>query len=165
MTRDKAVTVKARTFIVSGSKELVPVESCGISFSRDRRTQGGIELYVDDSLILRSSDTDTIDALWSLILTYIEGFMAGRSGVLNFPERRFTFGLKKMDRGNILVKFADREERRAALSREKDVLEALTSGAVEFFSAVLDSSPKDEWSYRRDLNAALRLHEECSSVG
>ncbi|MEV6398104.1 hypothetical protein AB0M39_25585 [Streptomyces sp. NPDC051907] len=104
-------------------------------------------------------------ALWSLLLTYIEGFMAGQSGELNFPERRFTFALKRVACGRILVKFADREGKRAVLSREKDVLEALASGAVEFFSAILDGSPKDEWSYRRDLNAAVRLQEECSSVG
>ncbi|MFH9246528.1 hypothetical protein ACH4LK_13965 [Streptomyces lydicus] len=164
MTRDKAVTVKLRTFVVSDSREFTPIEFAGIIFSRDRRIQGGIELYVGDSLILGRSDTDTIDALWSLLLTYIEGFMAGRSGVLNFPERRFTFSLKKMGRGEILAKFTDREEKRAAVGREKDVLEALTSGAVEFFSALLGFSPRDDWSYRRDLNTAQRLHAECSRL-
>lgn len=77
-----------------------------------------------------------------MILTYIEGFMKDRSGVLNFPERGFMFSLKKMGHGDALVKFTDREDKRAAVGREKDILAALTSGAVEFFSAVLDSSPK-----------------------
>ncbi|WP_328381808.1 hypothetical protein OHS81_01895 [Streptomyces sp. NBC_00400] len=164
MARDKSVTVKVRTFAVSNLREFTPIEISEIAFSRDQRIQGGIELHIGDTLILGRSDTDTIDALWSLILTYIEGFMKDRSGVLNFPERGFMFSLKKMGHGDALVKFTDREDKRAAVGREKDILAALTSGAVEFFSAVLDSSPKDDWSYRRDLNTAQRLYAECSGL-
>ncbi|MFE7114038.1 hypothetical protein ACFU99_01245 [Streptomyces sp. NPDC057654] len=158
------MAVRVRSFVISASGELESIDTCDIEFHRDRRTQGGIELYVDDTLVLGRKETDTVDALWSLILTYIEGFQAGSTGVVNFPERRFTFSLTRMPRGNVLVRFTDREVKRTALGREKEVLEALTSGAVEFFNAVLNSSPKDEWSYRRDFNTATRLHDTYSSV-
>ncbi|WP_189545493.1 hypothetical protein [Streptomyces gelaticus] len=154
------MAAEVRTFVVSDSGEFIPIESCGISFSRDRRIQGAIEFCVDGVQIFGRNDIDTIDALWSLILTYLEHFIAGEGGVLNFPERSFMLDLKRVSGGNVVVKFVGRDEKRTALSREKAVLGALASGAVEFFSAVLNSSPKEEWSYRRDLGAAVRLHEE-----
>ncbi|GIG93225.1 hypothetical protein [Plantactinospora endophytica] len=164
MTRNTAGTVRAKTFVLCGTGEPVPVGACEITFARDRRVQGFIQLYIDDHLILGPDTNDTIDALWSLMVTYVADFMQGRIGVLNFPERRFTFALDRVGRGNALVRFVDQEEKRTALSGEKELLEALTSGAVEFFSAVLESSPIDEWSYRRDLNTALRLRQECSAL-
>ncbi|WP_143662725.1 hypothetical protein [Streptomyces sp. CB03238] len=156
------MTARASTFIVSDSGEFIPVETCGIRFCRDRRIQGAIDLQVNDTPILGRSETDTIDALWSLILTYLEHFMAGEDRVLSFPERSFTLDLKRVSGGNVVVRYANQEEKRAALISEKEILKALTSGAIKFFDAALKSSPNDEWSYRRDFNTAVRLHEECS---
>lgn len=165
MTRGNAATVKVGTLIVADSGELVPAETCRVEFSRDRRIQGAIEFQVNGQTILGRDDTDTIDALWSLLLNYLEGYVGGRRGVLNFPERRFVLSLEKKGRGNVLVKFSDRDDGRAALVGEKDVLCALVSGAIEFFSVTIASSPRDEWSYRRDLNSAVRLRQEWSDEG
>lgn len=51
------------------------------------------------------------------------------------------------------------------MGRERDVLETLTSvTAVEYFSMIQGSATKDDGSYRRNLNIALRLHAEFSSL-
>ncbi|MFI1535975.1 hypothetical protein [Streptomyces anandii] len=163
MAPDSASTT-VKTSVVCDSGELALADSCGISFSRDRHVQGAIELRLKGVLILGQDEVDTIDALWSLLLTYLENFIAGGQGTFSFPERRFTLVLKRMPGGAVAVKFTNEGIRRSVVLSEKSALRVLTSGAVEFFSAVLRCSPKDEWSYRRDLNTAVRLREELSGI-
>ncbi|MGW6965864.1 hypothetical protein ACWGET_17655 [Streptomyces zaomyceticus] len=157
-------TVEVRTYLQSDSGELVSIDLSGNEFHRDRYVQGAVEFRVGDVLLLGRENIDTIDALWSLMLSCLEAFMAGGTGVLRFPERMYVLTLKRIRPGNVLVRFDGPVEKRTAAGNEKDVLDGLLAGAVDFFAAVLESSPKDEWSYRRDLNAALRLREECSRM-
>lgn len=159
---DNAKAARVRTLVVAHSGELVPVESCDVQFCRDRCIQGVIEFYVDGIRILGHEDVDTIDALWSLMLTSLKTFIGGEDVVINFPECRYMLVLKRISGGRVVVKFVDRDEERVASGRIRNVLEALTRGAVDFFEAALNTLPVDEWTYRRDFNAAVRLHEESA---
>ncbi|MFJ7126589.1 hypothetical protein [Streptomyces sp. NPDC098101] len=164
MTFRSPAGTEVKTFVISESEEPVEVGECHLDFARDRRVQGFVEIRVGGVLILGRENSDTIDALWSLLLAFLEDFLEGGEGALRFPERRYVLGLKRIPGGNVVVKFEDQEERRTALGREKDVLEGLLSGAVDFFGSVLETFPKEEWSYRRDFNTAVRLSEECARI-
>lgn len=139
------------------------VEKCGTPFSRDKYIQGAIELTVEGVRILGCEESDTIDALWSLIVTDLERFVAGEDVVIRFPERRYMLALKRASRGRVVVRFVDIDRVRTAVGRTRSVLEALASGAADFFNAVLSTHPVDEWTYRRDLNAAVRLYEQSQA--
>ncbi|GAA4372888.1 hypothetical protein GCM10023088_27050 [Actinomadura verrucosospora] len=155
------MTSEARTFVVVGEK-IVPVEGCGLSFSRDDRVQGAIELRVNEVPILGRDEVDTIDALWSLLLTYLENFAAGREEVFNFPERRFMLNLKRVSGARVLVTFENGLDRRRVVASEKSVVCGLAAGAVKFFGAVLSFAPKEEWSYRRDFDLAMKMRARYS---
>lgn len=156
-----SMTSEARTFVVVGEK-IVPVEGCGLSFSRDDRVQGAIELRVNEVPILGRDEVDTIDALWSLLLTYLENFAAGREEVFNFPERRFMLNLKRVSGARVLVTFENGLDRRRVVASEKSVVCGLAAGAVKFFGAVLSFAPKEEWSYRRDFDLAMKMRARYS---
>ncbi|MEU5992344.1 hypothetical protein ABZ806_25520 [Spirillospora sp. NPDC047418] len=158
---DRPAAVEVRTFVVIG-EEAVPVEGCGISFSRDDYVQGAIELHVDGVLIIGRDEIDTIDALWSLLLTYLERFAAGGGGVFNFPERRYVLNLKRVSGARVLVTFESGLDRRRAVASEKSVVCGLAAGAVKFFGAVLSFAPIAEWSYRRDFNLAMEMRARYS---
>ncbi|MGI5420484.1 hypothetical protein [Actinomadura luteofluorescens] len=155
------MTVEVRTFVITG-EDSVPVEGCGLSFSRDDHVQGAIELHVNGVPILGRDEIDTIDALWSLLLTYLERFAAGKEEVFNFPERRWTLNLERVSGARVLVTFEDGLDRRRTVASEKSVVCGLAAGAVKFFGAVLSFAPIEEWSYRRDFNLAMKMRAQYS---
>ncbi|MEV0660615.1 hypothetical protein ACIBI3_12400 [Actinomadura luteofluorescens] len=160
---DHPMTVEVRTFVIIG-EESVPVERCGLSFTRDDRVQGAIELPVNGVPILGRDEIDTIDALWSLLLTYLDRFAADGEEVFNFPERRWALNLKRVSGARVLVTFENGLDRRRAVASEKSVVCGLAAGAVRFFGAVLNFAPKEEWSYRRDFNLAMKMRARYSWV-
>ncbi|WP_327105065.1 hypothetical protein [Nonomuraea glycinis] len=159
------MATKVSTAVLVEPGESVPVEKCGTHFSRDNYVQGAIELTVDGVQVLGDEESDTIDALWSLIVTDLESFLAGEDVVIRFPERRYILALERASGGRVVVRFVDGDRVRTAVGRTRSVLEALTSGAVDFFNAVLSTYPVEEWTYRRDLNAAVRLYEQSRGSG
>ncbi|MEV5505628.1 hypothetical protein [Streptomyces orinoci] len=151
------MAIQLRTLVISSLGELESVQECNTRFSRDKYVQGVIELDINHIRILGCKEGDTIDALWSLLVTALENFCDGRDFVMPFPERCFVLSLSRLSGGRVVVKLESDVERRVAVGDARDVVEALAKGAVEFFQAVLRTSPKEEWSYRRDLNRATLI--------
>ncbi|MET9345893.1 hypothetical protein [Streptomyces termitum] len=151
--------VVVRTFLCSGTGECTGIEQARPVFGRGLHVQGAVELGIDGAEVLTRAEVDTIDALWSLLLTCLGNFLESGHGVLRFPERAYSLTFERAAGRRVVLRFAGPNAKRSASGGEREVMDALLSGAAEFFRAVLASSPRDEWGYRRDLAAALALRE------
>ncbi|MFJ6406304.1 hypothetical protein ACIQK9_12390 [Streptomyces hydrogenans] len=158
--RNNSTKVVVRTFLHSAEEGLVGIEESRAVFGRDLYVQGSVELCVDGVVILARDDVDTIDSLWSFFLACLDDFLKRGYGVLRFPECAYVLTLKRVAGGRVVMKFEGPNKNRSALGGEREVIDGLLLGAVEFFQSVLDSSPRDEWGYRRDLGAALLLRSD-----
>ncbi|MHA7957817.1 hypothetical protein ACX9I7_08655 [Streptomyces sp. L500] len=105
--------------------------------------------------MLGRGESDTINALWPLFLGALEKFAAGKDSVLSFPGRRFEMGLSRIHGGKVKVRVEGSEGKRVTVGNADKLIKSLTKGAADFFQVSLDTSSRAEWSYRRDLNAAL----------
>lgn len=77
--------------------------------------------------------------------------------LLSYPERPYTVRMRSMSGGRILIGVGGVDVPRSAVAAKAEFLSELRRGAIEFFRGVLRTSPKEEWSYRRDLTRAMRL--------
>jgi hypothetical protein len=151
------VSVKVESYVIDSAENAVFVEEFHGVFSRDARIYGILELEVDGIPILDRSMGDTIDALWSLFVTALREFVATGEALLSFPERPYTLRMELLRGDRILVRVGGVEVPRSAVIDRADLLRELRSGAIQFFRAVLATSPREEWSYLRDLNHAIAL--------
>ncbi|MFE1347115.1 hypothetical protein [Streptomyces sp. NPDC058757] len=157
--RANSTEVGVRTFVHSAERGLVGIEESQAVFGRDLYVQGSVELRVNGVVILDRDNVDTVDALWSLFLACLGDFLEKGYGVLRFPECAYVLTLERVTGGRIVLKFEGPNAKRSASGGEREVMDGLLLGAAEFFQAVLDTSPRDEWGYRRDLGTALLLRD------
>ncbi|MFE4832541.1 hypothetical protein [Streptomyces sp. NPDC056672] len=150
-----AICVRSHVFDSMGRP--VAIEDFDGEFSRDAYIHGLVELEVDGVKLLDRDMTDTIDALWSFFVAALEDLERNDEALLSYPERPYTVRIRSMSGGRILIRVGGVDVPRSAVVARAEFLSELRRGAIEFFRGVLRTSPKEEWSYRRDLTRAVQL--------
>ncbi|MFJ8042604.1 hypothetical protein ACIRBX_19155 [Kitasatospora sp. NPDC096147] len=151
------------TLILEDGAAPVPLVDFEGGFSRWAYLQGAILIEIDGRTVLDSMESDTIDALWSLVIGDIAELLRSGRSLVRFPDRPYAVGLSLLQDGRIFID-VNGNSRTAALEVQAGAfLRLILKGACEFFGVASAKALTDESGYQRDLRSSLALLGEVEA--
>jgi hypothetical protein len=119
--------------------------------------EGAIDLVINGVVVVDQSMWDLVDQLWSYLVTMVHELREQGHASTYFPDQALKISFERIGGSRVLVTSRPSRGTLKAVADESELVTALASAAVGFFTAMAELVPSEADSYlgERDRAAAL----------
>ncbi|RCG29634.1 hypothetical protein DQ384_18765 [Sphaerisporangium album] len=142
--------INVRSFFRTPDGEFVAVDEFDGALDDLDYIEGAIELEVDGKPMLGKAEWDYVDELWFYISDMVREMRSTGEAMTDFPDQPITLSFRRIDRvGRVRIScdFGVSHERRDAVVREEELLDALRRSGSLFFEKMAILAPGHSKGY------------------